>query len=61
MPFVNIRIYEGFGADRKNEIARRVSGPYELLKLENCGHSPSRDQPETVLAATVRFIERLFS
>ena len=25
MPFVNIRIYEGFGADRKNEIARRVT------------------------------------
>jgi pimeloyl-ACP methyl ester carboxylesterase len=44
-----------------DEIARRVSGPCELLKLENCGHSPFRDQPETVLAATVRFIERLFS
>ena len=25
MPFVNIRIYEGFGKERKDEIARRVT------------------------------------
>ncbi len=25
MPFVNIRLYEGHGQERKNEIARRVS------------------------------------
>lgn len=25
MPFVNIRLYEGHGPERKNEIARRVS------------------------------------
>jgi 4-oxalocrotonate tautomerase len=25
MPFVNIRIYEGHGTERKNEIARRVT------------------------------------
>ena len=26
MPFVNIRIYEGWGKERKDEIARRVTG-----------------------------------
>ena len=42
-----------------DEIARRVAGPCELVKLENCGHSPFRDQPEKALAAMVRFIEKL--
>jgi pimeloyl-ACP methyl ester carboxylesterase len=44
-----------------DEIARRVRGPCELLKLENCGHSPFRDQPETVLAAIRQFIHRILS
>jgi 4-oxalocrotonate tautomerase len=26
MPFVNIRIYEGWGKERKDEIAKRVTG-----------------------------------
>jgi pimeloyl-ACP methyl ester carboxylesterase len=42
-----------------DEIARHVAGPCELLKLENCGHAPSRDQPETALAAVTRFIDKL--
>lgn len=42
-----------------DDIARRVPGPCELLKLENCGHIPFRDQPETTLAAVTRFIDRL--
>lgn len=29
----------------------------ELVKLERCGHSPHRDRPDDVIAATVRFIE----
>ena len=44
-----------------DEIARHVSVPCELLKLENCGHSPFRDQPEGTLAAVSRFIEALRS
>lgn len=28
----------------------------ELLKLEACGHSPHRDQPEAVIEATVHFV-----
>ena len=27
-----------------------------LLELQACGHSPHRDQPERVIAATVDFI-----
>jgi pimeloyl-ACP methyl ester carboxylesterase len=39
-----------------DEIARRVSGPCELLKLENCGHSPFRDRPKETLAAITAFV-----
>lgn len=39
-----------------DEIARRVSGPCELLKLEKCGHSPFRDRPQETLAAVASFI-----
>jgi pimeloyl-ACP methyl ester carboxylesterase len=42
-----------------DEIARRVAGPCELLKLEQCGHSPFRDQPEQALDAATRFIRSL--
>jgi pimeloyl-ACP methyl ester carboxylesterase len=36
-------------------IARQVAGPVEVLKLEDCRHSPHRDQPEAVLDAVARF------
>jgi pimeloyl-ACP methyl ester carboxylesterase len=42
-----------------DEIARRVKGPCELLKLERCGHAPFRDRPDEVLAAVAGFVERL--
>jgi pimeloyl-ACP methyl ester carboxylesterase len=42
-----------------DDIARHVAGPCELLKLENCGHTPFRDQPEKTLAAIARFIDKL--
>ena len=38
-------------------IARRASQT-ELLKLRDCGHSPHRDQPQAVIDATTRFIQR---
>jgi pimeloyl-ACP methyl ester carboxylesterase len=41
-----------------DEIAHRVQGPCELLKLEDCGHAPFRDQPEKVLDAVTRFLTR---
>ena len=42
-----------------DEIARRVRGRCELLKLDNCGHAPFRDQAETVLSAVKKFIDSL--
>ncbi len=39
-------------------IARQVSGPVEVLKLEQCGHSPHQDQAESVVKAIVEFVER---
>ena len=40
-------------------IARAVGGGCEIVKLEACGHSPHRDQPELTLAAIARFVAAL--
>lgn len=40
-------------------IRRQVSGPCELVKLADCGHSPHRDEPEKTLAAIAEFVARL--
>ncbi len=40
-----------------DEIQRCVPGPCELLKLEACGHSPFRDQPEKTLQAIREFLQ----
>ncbi len=42
-----------------DEIARRVAGPCELVKLEACGHSPFRDQPEKTLGSVAAFVGRI--
>jgi pimeloyl-ACP methyl ester carboxylesterase len=42
-----------------DEIGRRVKGSCELLKLEDCGHAPFREQPEKTLAAVTRFVKGL--
>jgi pimeloyl-ACP methyl ester carboxylesterase len=42
-----------------DEIGRRVAGPCERVKLEKCGHSPFRDQPEKTLATLRDFIKKL--
>ena len=43
MPFVNIRIYEGWGKERKDEIARRVTeaihGGHQAARRRRCGWS----------------------
>jgi pimeloyl-ACP methyl ester carboxylesterase len=39
-------------------IARQAGGPVEVLKLEHCGHSPQKDQPEIVARAIVEFVRR---
>jgi pimeloyl-ACP methyl ester carboxylesterase len=43
--------------DRIARQARRV----ELLKLAGCRHSPHRDQPDRVVAATSAFIDRILT
>jgi pimeloyl-ACP methyl ester carboxylesterase len=42
-----------------DEIERRVRGPCKLLRLENCGHAPFRDQPEKVTAEVAAFVKSL--
>lgn len=37
-------------------IERGARGKVRIVKLESCGHSPHRDQPEATLAAMVEFI-----
>ena len=39
-------------------IARQAGGPVEVLKLEQCGHSPHQDQPEIVAKAIADFVQR---
>jgi len=42
-----------------DEVKARVAGPCELLKLQDCGHAPFRDQPEKTLVAVAEFIRRI--
>jgi pimeloyl-ACP methyl ester carboxylesterase len=48
-----------YGTMDQIERIARAAPDVELVKLANCRHSPHRDQPEAVLAATTRWIERL--
>lgn len=41
-----------------DRIAAGVTAPCSLLKLENCGHSPLRDQPQAVIEAIVELYQR---
>ena len=46
-----------YGTLRQLEaIERQAAGKVTIVKLESCGHSPHRDQPDATLAAMVRFI-----
>jgi pimeloyl-ACP methyl ester carboxylesterase len=61
---VPILAIQGYGDEygtmaQLDAIARTVSGPCELLKLEDCGHAPFRDQPEATLATLTGFINGL--
>ena len=40
-------------------IQRQAAGPVEVLALENCRHSPQRDQKEATLKAISGFLERI--
>jgi len=40
-------------------IQRQSGGPVEILPLEDCRHSPQRDQPDAVLEAIAEFLNRI--
>lgn len=42
-------------------IQKQSGGPVEVLELEDCRHSPQRDQPEATLAAISRFVDQVIS
>lgn len=42
-----------------DEIENRAYSPVDRLDLEDCGHSPHRDQPEKVMDAVTEFMVRL--
>jgi len=39
-------------------IRKQVAGAVDVLMLEDCKHSPQRDQPEAVLEAIRKFVEK---
>jgi len=45
--------------EQLEEIKRRVAGPCELMKLDQCGHAAFRDQPEIVTAKVAAFVKTL--
>ena len=49
---------DAYGTMAQLDELQRISKA-SLLKLERCGHSPFRDQPEKVLSAVVKFAENL--
>lgn len=42
-------------------IQRQVYGPFEQVVLDQCKHSPHRDQPDGALSAIARFVTKLKS
>jgi pimeloyl-ACP methyl ester carboxylesterase len=42
-----------------DEIERHVAGPCELAKMESCGHSPFRDQPDKTLLRIASFVRKV--
>jgi len=40
-------------------IQAQVTGPVQILKLEDCRHSPQRDQPDATLKAIAEFVVRI--
>ena len=60
-PLLAIQGYEDeYGSMAQvDAIARQTGGPVEALKLEHCGHSPQKDQPQIVIRAIVEFVNRI--
>jgi pimeloyl-ACP methyl ester carboxylesterase len=50
---------DGYGTLRQIEEIAPTRGPLELAVIEDCGHSPYRDQPEVSQARIVQFLSAL--
>jgi pimeloyl-ACP methyl ester carboxylesterase len=48
-----------YGTMEQIDRIARLAPDVDLVKLTDCRHSPYRDQPETVIEATTRFIDRI--
>ena len=48
-----------YGTMGQVERIARLAPDVDLLKLNDCRHSPHRDQPDAVVEAVVRFIDRI--
>ena len=51
-------VNDEYGTMSQIEGIKALAPQAELLKLDNCRHSPHRDQPEAVLSAVVQFINQ---
>jgi pimeloyl-ACP methyl ester carboxylesterase len=61
-PLLAIQGYDDeYGTMEQVERIARLVPDTELLKLQDCRHSPQRDQPAAVIAAATRFIDRIRS
>lgn len=53
---------DGYATDNQvRTIANGVSGFVETVLMDDCGHSPHREQPEMTLTVMSRFIEQVLS
>jgi pimeloyl-ACP methyl ester carboxylesterase len=48
-----------YGTMEQIERVAKQAADVDLVKLEDCRHSPQRDQPEAVVEAVVRFVDRI--
>ena len=61
-PLLAIQGYDDeYGTMEQIDRIARLVPDTELLRLQDCRHSPHRDQPAAVIAAATRFIDRLRS
>jgi pimeloyl-ACP methyl ester carboxylesterase len=59
-PVLAIRgVDDEYGTMEQIDRIARLAPDVELVKLDACGHSPQRDQPDAVIAAVDRFIGRV--
>ena len=48
-----------YGTMQQIDLIARFATDVDLLKLTDCRHSPHLDQPEAVIEATIRFVDRI--